>query len=115
LLSDGQLNVIWKCCLTRHSSAENRHTFTRTSLNALLWTLSGLHSENPRPEKAVPPVVPPSSDILVEAILGALARAGVHAHFDAVFGFSSADRIRMTGASGDNIRRPDVTILDESQ
>ncbi|MGF6724588.1 hypothetical protein P3T43_003956 [Paraburkholderia sp. GAS41] len=94
---DSQLNAIWRCCLIRHSSEKNRHTFTRASLNAFLWTLSDLHSRKHRSGVEVSPNDSASLHTLGQHILETLARAGVHAHFDLVFGFSRAPVKRMSG------------------
>jgi hypothetical protein len=48
--SDGELNEIWKLSLERADSRENKHTFTRASVNELLWRLTGPSA--PRPAAA---------------------------------------------------------------
>lgn len=96
-LSDGQLHAIWRVCLTRHSSEKSRHTFTRASVNGLLWRLSDPHSRDLDVGNEVCGGGSAASETPEAHISKVLAPARVRSPFDLVLGFSAEIPRRIAG------------------
>jgi hypothetical protein len=99
LASDGELHAIWKICLERGVTGKRRHAFTRESVNALLWRLSGAAS-TPYDSNGRSELVRATSSGLARPVLHALRDTALQPRFDFSYGISTLRLIDPASSNG---------------